>query len=437
MSSYAGACPGATLSSAATYQRAMSAFSSNEALWSQVPKAPSDAILALTVNYKNDPSETKANLGVGAYRDDNGEPWVLPAVRRATEELLRDPKLNHEYLPITGYAPFTAAAAKLMFGDDAPVVKEARIATNQTISGSGAVHLGAVFLHDFYPFPKDKTVYVSDPTWPNHFAILKAAGLSTQTYTYYDSSSRSLHFEGMYRDLASLEDGSVVLLHACAHNPTGVDPTEEQWKKLADLFAEKKLFAFFDSAYQGFASGDPAKDAFSVRLFAERGISLLVAESFAKNAGLYGERIGALHIATASSAQAEAVLSQLNTIVRRENSTMPAFGARIVTKILTEPELRAEWDRDIKTMSRRIISMREQLYDLLTNKFHTPGSWEHIKTQTGMFSYLGLDEAQCDRLIREGHIYLMRTGRVSMSGFNPSNVEYIASWIDKVVRERS
>jgi len=174
-----------------------------------------------------------------------------------------------------------------------------------------------------------------------------------------------------------------------------------------------------------------------VRLFAERGISLLVAESFAKNAGLYGERIGALHIATASSAQAEAVLSQLNTIVRRENSTMPAFGARIVTKILTEPELRAEWDRDIKTMSRRIISMREQLYDLLTNKFHTPGSWEHIKTQTGMFSYLGLDEAQCDRLIREGHIYLMRTGRVSMSGFNPRNVEYIASWIDKVVRERS
>lgn len=222
MSSYAGACPGAMPSPATTYQRAMSAFSSNEALWSQVPKAPSDAILALTVNYKNDPSETKANLGVGAYRDENGEPWVLPAVRRATEELLRDPKLNHEYLPITGYAPFTAAAAKLMFGDDAPVVKEARIATNQTISGSGAVHLGAVFLHDFYPFPKDKTVYVSEPTWPNHFAILKAAGLSTQTYTYYDSSSRSLHFEGMYRDLASLEDGSVVLLHACAHNPTGV-----------------------------------------------------------------------------------------------------------------------------------------------------------------------------------------------------------------------
>lgn len=408
-------------------------------LWSEIPKAPGDSILALSSGYANDTSEKKANLGVGAYRDEQGKPWVLPAVRMAREELLNDPNWNHEYLPIPGFAPFVSSAAKLMFGDDAACIKENRVVSNQTISGSGANHLGAEFLHDFYPFPSGKKqIYVSDPSWPNHFAILGAANLETVKYTYYNPQTRSLDFDGMYRELSQAEDGSVVLLHACAHNPTGVDPTEEQWTKLADLFASKKLFAFFDSAYQGFASGDPAKDAFAVRLFASRGdIAMLVCQSFAKNAGLYGERVGALHVMTGSSKQAEAVQSQLNIITRRENSTMPAFGARIVAKILTEPKLRAEWDRNITTMSHRIIGMREKLYDLLTQKFQTPGTWEHIKTQTGMFSYLGLNESQCDRLVKEGHIYLMRTGRVSMSGFNPANVEYIAMWIDKVVRERS
>lgn len=310
---------------------------------------------------------------------------------------------------------------------------------NQTISGTGANHVGASFLQHFYSFPtEDKKIYVTDPSWPNHFAIFKAVGLTPTSYPYYDASSRSLAFDKMMSALNDMPDGSVVLLHACAHNPTGVDPTEAQWREMADVFAKKHLFAFFDSAYQGFASGDPAKDAFAVRLFESRGdIGMLVCQSFAKNAGLYGERIGALHVVTGSKEQAEAVGSQLKLIVRSEMSTAPVYGARIVAKILTEPEMRAEWDRNIQTMSQRIIQMRHALFDLLTQRFKTPGTWNHIVDQTGMFSYLGIDEDMCHRLVTEGHIYLVKTGRISMAGLNPGNVDYVASWIDKVVRERA
>lgn len=350
---------------------------------------------------------------------------------------MKDPSANHEYLPIPGFQPFLDLSARLMFGEDAKVIKEGRLVTNQTISGSGANHVGARFLVENYPFPAEKCIYLSDPTWPNHYAIHETAGFKTKTYRYYNPETRQLNFDGMYEDLMNMPDGSVVLLHAVAHNPTGVDPTEEQWRKIADVFAKKRLFAFFDSAYQGFASGEPARDAFSVRHFEERGdIAMLVAQSFAKNAGLYGERIGALHIVTGSKEQAANVQSQVNVLQRSENSTMPAYGARIVAKILGEPDLRAEWDSNIKTMAGRIMDMRQALCDLLTNEFKTPGTWNHIVDQIGMFSYLGLDKEQCQRLTKEGHIYLMLTGRVSMAGFNSSNVKHVATWIDKVVREK-
>lgn len=347
--------------------------------------------------------------------------------------------MNHEYQPISGFPPFTAAACRLLLGEDAATIKEGRLVVNQTISGTGANHLGAVFLHHFYPFPNgEKKIHVTDPSWPNHFAIFKAAGLTPETYPYYDAATRSLAFDKMMAALQGMPDGSVVLLHACAHNPTGVDPSESQWREIANVFAKKRLFAFFDSAYQGFASGDPAKDAFAVRLFESRGdIPMLVCQSFAKNAGLYGERIGALHVVTGSPEQAQAVNSQLNLITRSEMSTAPVYGARIVAKILTEPELRAEWNRNIQTMSQRIIEMRHALFELLTQRFQTPGTWNHIVEQTGMFSFLGIEEDQCQRLVTEGHIYLVKTGRISMAGLNPGNVEYVAGWIDKVVRERA
>ncbi|WFD33068.1 aspartate transaminase [Malassezia sp. CBS 17886] len=415
--------------------------------WANVPEAPPDrcvlapvhplthSILAIAADFQRDTSEKKANLGVGAYRDENGKPWVLPAVHQAEEKLLRDPNANHEYLPMEGYHPFTRAAAEFLFGADAKALKEGRVVSNQTLSGSGACHVAAVFLGRFYPFPGGKKqIYVSDPTWPNHYGIFGGAGLDLVKYRYYDAKTRSLDFSGMTDALRAVPDRSVVVLHACAHNPTGVDPSKEQWRELLKLFQEKNLFAFFDCAYQGFASGDPEQDAFSLRLFEESGVNMVVCQSFAKNAGLYGERVGAVHFIVARPAEGASVRSQVNTINRSEFSTPPAYGARLVHLILTDPQLRAQWFRDVKTMAGRIIDMRERLYDLLVNKYKTPGSWEHIKDQTGMFSYLGLDEVQCQRLMDDGHIYLTKTSRVSMAGFNKSNVDYIASWIDKVVR---
>ncbi|WFD35389.1 aspartate transaminase [Malassezia cuniculi] len=403
-------------------------------VFAHVPMSPPDPILNLAAKFAKDQSPDKVNLGVGAYRDENGRPWVLPAVRQADEQLLNDPSVNHEYLPIKGLATFNAAAAQLMFGDSA-ALKEGRIVSHQTLSGTGANHLGAKFIERFYQFPTEsKTIYVCDPTWPNHFAIMGEAGLTVQKYPYYDSKTLSLDIDGLLRGVNEAPNGSVFLLHACAHNPSGVDPTPEQWRQIADAFRAKHHFAFFDSAYQGFVSGDPDHDALAVRLFESSGIPMLVCQSFAKNAGLYGERAGALHVITANTHEAAAVSSQLDRITRSEFSMPPAYGVRLVERILTQPALRAEWDANIKTMSGRIIEMRESLFDLLTNKYKTPGSWEHIVSQKGMFSFLGINPEQCQRMEDEGHIYLVKTGRISMAGLNPGNIDHVAKWIDRVVR---
>lgn len=356
---------------------------------------------------------------------------------QAKLDLVNDPESNHEYLPIAGYAPFLQASGELLFGKDAAVVREKRLVTNQMVSGSGANHIAAEFLANFYKFPTaKKEIYVSNPSWPNHYAIMHAGGLETVDYTYYNPKTFALDYDGMKAALKAAPDGSVVLLHTCAHNPTGVDPNEEQWKDLAELFKEKKLFAFFDCAYQGFASGDPDRDAFSVRYFeSQKTIPMLVCQSFAKNAGLYGERIGALHMCVSEAEEVPKVQSQLNTLQRSEISSCPSFGAYVVARMLTSEKLLAEWHKDIQTMAHRIIEMRTQLHDLLVNKYQTPGTWNHIVDQTGMFSFLGLDKQQVERLVKEGHIYLLASSRISMAGLNPSNIDHVARWIDKVVRE--
>ena len=410
-------------------------LSSPQSVFAHVPQGKPDPILSLAAKFAADPSPVKVNLGVGAYRDETGKPWVLPAVRRADEQMLNDPSVNHEYLPVKGLESFNKAAAHLMFGS-AAALQEQRLVSHQTLSGTGANHLGAKFLSRFYQFPGGrKAIYVCEPTWPNHYSLFGEAGLEIEKYTYYDNKTLSLNFGGLLADLRAAPDGSVVLLHACAHNPSGVDPTPEQWREIADLFRAKRHFAFFDAAYQGFVSGDPDHDATAVRVFEAAGIPLLVCQSFAKNAGLYGERIGALHVVTANQHEAAAVSSQLNLITRSEISMPPAYGAHLVERILNQPELRAEWDANIKTMSQRIIEMRRALFDLLTNKYRTPGSWEHIVTQNGMFSFLGISPEQCQRLEDEGHIYLVKSSRISMAGLNPSNLEHVAQWIDRVVRE--
>lgn len=354
--------------------------------------------------------------------------------------MIADESVDHEYLSITGLAEFTNSAAKLILGADSAAISEKRVASVQTISGTGANHLGAVFLSRFYQFQQlglEKQIYISNPTWANHKAIFNSVGIKPVDYPYYDPKTIALDFEGFTNTLKNAKPQSIFLLHACAHNPTGVDPTPEQWHQIADIFVEKGHYAFFDCAYQGFASGDLDKDAYAVRHFvSRRSIPLLICQSFAKNAGLYGERVGALHIVSATQEQSNAVLSQLAVIQRSEISNPPAFGARVVKMILTDPALYAQWERDVKDMAGRIIDMRHRLFDLLTKQLKTPGNWDHILKQIGMFTFLGLDTKQCNRLVEEGHIYLTANSRISMAGLTTKNVEYVASWIDKVVREK-
>ncbi|KAF8522207.1 pyridoxal phosphate-dependent transferase [Hysterangium stoloniferum] len=402
--------------------------------WSQVPLAPPDSIFKLTAAYKADSYPQKVNLGVGAYRDDDNKPWVLPVVKKATEILLGDPTLDHEYLPITGLPEYTSAAAKLILGADSPAISEGRAVSVQTISGTGANHLGALFLSRFYTFNGAKQIFLSDPTWANHHAIFKNVSIEPLLYPYYDPRTIGLDFTGFISALQSAPTHSVFLLHACAHNPTGVDPTPEQWDNIAAVMIERSHYAFFDCAYQGFASGDLDNDARAVRSFIAKGVPLLICQSFAKNAGLYGERVGALHVVASTKDAADRVKSQLSVLQRSEISNPPSYGARVVSLILNNPELFEEWKRDIKTMAHRIIDMRQKLFDILTNELHTPGNWDHILNQIGMFSFTGINPEQSRALVEKGHIYLTTNGRISMAGLNSHNLRYFAESLDKVVR---
>ncbi|KDQ18100.1 hypothetical protein BOTBODRAFT_644375 [Botryobasidium botryosum FD-172 SS1] len=392
------------------------------------------SIFKLTAAYKADTFADKVNLGVGAYRDDDNKPWVLPVIKKAKAILANDEALDHEYLPITGLPEFTSAAARLILSPDSVALKEGRVASVQTISGTGANHLGALFLSRFYEFNGEKQVFLSNPTWINHLAIFKNVGIAPIYYPYYDPKTIGLDFAGFVNSLRNAPKRSVFLLHACAHNPTGVDPTPEQWEQLADVILEQGHYAFFDCAYQGFASGDLDRDASAVRYFEQRGVPMLICQSFAKNAGLYGERIGALHVIGSTKAEADRVKSQLSVLQRSEISNPPSHGARLVSMILNDPQLFAEWQRDIKTMAQRIIDMRDRLFDILTNKLKTPGNWDHIVNQIGMFSFTGINAEQVNALIEKAHIYLTANGRISMAGLNSNNIDYFAENLDKAVR---
>ncbi|KAH9981255.1 aspartate aminotransferase [Lactifluus volemus] len=405
-----------------------------EETWNNVPLAPPDSIFKLTAAYQVDTYPQKINLGVGAYRDDNSKPWVLPVVKKASQILLSDPTLNHEYLPITGLPEFVSGAARLILGAQSPAIAEGRVVSVQTISGTGANHLAALFLSRYYPFNGDKIIYLSDPTWANHFSIFNNVGIKPVLYPYYDQRTIGLNFDGLVATLENAPERSVFLLHACAHNPTGVDPTIEQWNFIADTILKKKHYAFFDAAYQGFASGDLDRDAAAVRLFVSRGVPMLVCQSFAKNAGLYGERVGALHLVLPNEETVKRVRSQLSVLQRSEISNPPSYGARVVTLILNNPELFEEWKADIQTMAGRIIAMRKELRRLLTEELKTPGNWDHITNQIGMFSFTGISSAQSDALINDAHVYLTSNGRISMAGLNSHNIRYFAEALDRVVR---
>jgi len=389
--------------------------------------APPDPILGTSVAYKKDTDPNKVNLGVGAYRDDNEKPYVFEVVKLAQKEI-SDQNMDKEYLPIEGLAGFCKAAQQLVFGNDHPLSQAGQIVTVQAISGTGALRVGFEFIKHFLP----SEVYYSDPTWGNHLTIIEKAGLTHKKYPYFDPATKGLNFDGMVKTLEGAKPGSIVLLHVCAHNPTGVDPTEEQWRILAKLFKKNKLFPFFDSAYQGFATGDLRRDAQSIHIFLEEGLQMLVAQSLAKNMGLYGERIGALHFVCKSKDVAEKVLSQVNLIIRPMYSNPPINGARIAFKVLTNPEYRKRWENELKAVSGRIQEMRKALYDELL-RLKVPGKWEHIIKQIGMFSYTGLNAQQCEVLINKYHIYLIKNGRISMAGVTTKNVKYLAKAIQDAV----
>lgn len=310
----------------------------------------------------------------------------------------------------------------------------------QSVSGTGALHLGAGFLAKFYN-PQNaeaKAIYVSSPTWANHNQIFANSKLPVKNYPYFSKQTKGLDFDGMTSTIQSAPEGSVVLLHACAHNPTGVDPTQDQWKKIAEIMKQKKHFPFFDCAYQGFASGSLSRDAWAINYFVEQGFELMIAQSYAKNFGLYGERAGCFHFvgAPSPSAQEEVtrVGSQLAILQRSEISNPPAYGARIASMILNDDQLFAQWEEDLRTMSGRIIEMRKSLQSKLEQR-GTPGTWNHITDQIGMFSFTGLNEQQVQKLREKFHVYMTKNGRISMAGLNTNNVDYFAQAVDSVVRE--
>ncbi|KAJ2721817.1 aspartate transaminase aat1 [Coemansia sp. Benny D115] len=398
--------------------------------WARVEMGPPDAILGITEAFKRDSDSRKMNLGVGAYRSDAGKPYVLESVRKA-EEVLLARNLDKEYLPITGLATFTRAATELAYGAASPALE--RLAVTQSISGTGALRIGGAFLERF--FGVQPTVYLPDPSWGNHAAVFRDSGLKVAKYRYYDASTNGLNLAGMLEDIRAMPRGSVVLLHACAHNPTGVDPSPEQWEQIRAAVEEREHLAFFDMAYQGFASGDADRDAAALRAFVDAGRSpIVLAQSFAKNMGLYGERVGTFSIVAADAAERERLLSQLKILVRPLYSNPPVYGARIASEVLNNAQLRSEWLSEVKLMADRIIAMRVALRGRL-EQLGSTRSWAHITDQIGMFCYTGLTPAQVDRLATEFHIYLTRDGRVSVAGITSANVNYLAESIHAVTRQ--
>ncbi|KAG5648036.1 hypothetical protein DXG03_007071 [Asterophora parasitica] len=421
---------------AATFSRRAAAAVPANALrsvstWSAVAAGPPDPILGVTEAFKADKDPRKINLGVGAYRDGNGKPYVLESVKKA-EEILTASNFDKEYLPITGLAEFNKRAALLAYGADSAPLKDGAISVTQSISGTGALRIGGAFLARHYPH--SKAIYLPVPSWGNHTPIFRDSGLEVRGYRYFDKKTVGLDFEGLKADLRAAPEQSIVLLHACAHNPTGIDPTQAQWAEISDIVKERKLFPFFDMAYQGFASGDTARDAFAVRHFVSQGHQIALAQSFAKNMGLYGERVGAFSLVTADPAEKARVDSQLKIVIRPLYSNPPVHGALLANAILGDKALYAQWEGEVKGMADRIISMREKLYGLLTNDLKTPGEWGHIKSQIGMFSFTGLNSDQTKVLAEKAHVYMTADGRISMAGLNANNIVHFAESVDAAVK---
>ncbi|KOR49898.1 aromatic amino acid aminotransferase [Xanthomonas oryzae] len=396
--------------------------------FANVEQVPGDPILGLTEAYNADSRPNKVNLGVGIYYDENGRIPLLRAVHKIEQQLAQDAK-PRGYLPIDGLAAYDKATQELLFGAESALLAAGRVATSQTVGGSGALRVGADLLKKLLP---TSTIAISNPSWENHRAVFGAAGFEVVDYTYFDAASHGLNFDGMLADLAKLDPGTVVLLHACCHNPTGADLSKEQWKQVAGLLKERNLFPFVDIAYQGFDKGIEA-DAHAVRLLAAEGIdSYVVASSYSKSFSLYGERVGALSVVSATAAEAKAVQSQVKRIIRTIYSSPSTHGAALVAGVLTSPELRDVWEQELTEMRERIHALRAGLVE----KLATLGApeFEFIQRQAGMFSYSGLTKTQVDRLRDEFAIYAVGTGRICVAALSQRNLDYVAQAVATVSR---
>jgi len=396
-------------------------------LFSAVEMAPRDPILGLNEAFNADTRTSKVNLGVGVYCNEEGRIPLLRAVVEA-ETIRVAQHASRGYLPIDGIAAYDQAVQKLLFGAESPLLAAGRVITTQAVGGTGALKIGADFLKQLQP---DAVVAISDPSWENHRALFETAGFPVQNYRYYDAASHDVNRAGMLEDLNALPAGSIVVLHACCHNPTGVDLTPADWQNVLNVVKDKQLIPFLDMAYQGFGDGID-EDAAAVRLFAESGLSFFVSSSFSKSFSLYGERVGALSIITESKEESARVLSQVKRVIRTNYSNPPTHGATIAAAVLNSPELRAMWEEELAEMRLRIRGMRLQMVELLARK--APGhDFSFVARQRGMFSYSGLTVEQVARLRSEFGIYALDTGRICVASLNQRNIEVVTDAIVQVI----
>ncbi|MFH2815712.1 aromatic amino acid transaminase [Enterobacter ludwigii] len=390
-------------------------------MFQKVDAYAGDPILSLMERFKEDPRSDKVNLSIGLYYNEGG---IIPQLQAVAEAEARLNAVLHGaslYLPMEGLNSYRNTIAPLLFGADHAVLTQKRVATIQTLGGSGALKVGADFLKKYFP---DSGVWVSDPTWENHVAIFEGAGFTVQTYPWFDSETNGVRFDALLEKLNTLPERSIVLLHPCCHNPTGADLTNAQWDAVIDVLKTRNLIPFLDIAYQGFGAG-MEEDAYAIRAVASAGLPALVSNSFSKIFSLYGERVGGLSVVCEDAEAAGRVLGQLKATVRRIYSSPPNFGAQVVATVLGDDRLKASWLAEVESMRKRILTMRQELVDVL--KEAVPGhNFDYLLKQRGMFSYTGLSAAQVDRLREEFGVYLISSGRMCVAGLNASNVHRVA-----------
>ena len=398
-------------------------------MWQKIEAAPADSILGLTEAFRNDPNPQKVNLGVGVYKDEAGKTPILDCVK-AAEKVLLERESTKSYLPISGDPLYAAEVQKLLFGENGEVIASGRAATAHAPGGTGALRVGGDLLKKFYPNAK---VWISKPTWANHKGVFQTAGFALAEYDYYNPATRAVDFEAMVKSLESIPAGDVVLLHACCHNPSGVDLSNDQWRKVAAIGKAKGWIPFLDFAYQGFGEG-LAEDRFGIEVFAATGVDFFVASSFSKNFGLYNERTGALTIVSPTKAEAAVAMSHLKTTIRVIYSNPPAHGGLVVATILSTPALRAQWLEELSAMRNRIKAMRVALVEGLADR-KVKGDFSSIISQRGMFSFSGLSDEVVQWLRTNKAIYVVAGGRINLAGLTQANIGYVCDAIAEAMNK--